>query len=89
MFAESRVDGRVFLNVYYHGEGESARDLAVVVVPLLDLRLAGGKVGADEADAGGVEEQADGHASFIARSPAHPGFHSIHGNIPGKKKLNA
>lgn len=68
----------------YHGEGESACNLAVVVIPLLDLWLASSKVGADEADAGSVEQQADGHTSFIACSSAHSGFYSINSNIPWK-----
>ncbi len=69
---------------YYHGEAESACDLIVVVVPFLDLWLASRKMGADEADTGGVEQQADGHAAFIACSPAHSSFYSIYSNIPGK-----
>lgn len=39
-------------------------------------------MGTDEADAGGVEQQADGHASFVACGTAHPGFHSINSDIP-------
>lgn len=74
---------------FYHGEGESACDLAVVVIPLLDLWLAGCKVGADEADAGGMEEQADGHTSFVACGPAHASLDSINSNVPGKHALNA
>lgn len=65
-----------------HGETESASDLIVVVVPLLNLRLAGSEVGADEADAGGVEQQADGHTSFITSGPAHSSFHCIYRDIP-------
>lgn len=70
--------------VYYHGEAESACDLIIVIVPLLDLRLTGSKVGADEADASGVEKQANGHTSFIACSSTHSRFYSIDSNIPEK-----
>lgn len=69
---------------YYHREAESARDLIIVVVSFLDLWLASSKVGADEADAGGVEQQTDGYTSFIACSPAHSSLYSIYSNIPGK-----
>lgn len=65
----------------HHGEAESARDLVVVVVPLLDLRLAGREVRADETDAGGVEEEADGHASFVASGPTHSSFDSVNSDI--------
>lgn len=44
-------------------------------------------MGADEADARGVEQQADGHASFIARGAAHPGFYSIHSNVPERASV--
>ena len=39
-------------------------------------------MGAEEADTGGVEQQADGNAPFIASGSAHPGFDCIHGDIP-------
>lgn len=71
-------------NGYYHGEAESACDLTVVIVPFLDLWLTSSKVGADKADASGVEQQANGHTSFIASSPTHSSFYSIDSNIPGK-----
>lgn len=47
-------------------------------------------MGTDEADARRVEQQADGHASFIACGATHSSFYSIDGNIPekvSKKKL--
>lgn len=68
----------------YHGEAEPTCDLTVVVVPLLHLGLSCSKVGADEADAGRVEQQADGHTPFIARGPAHSRFYCVDCNIPGK-----
>lgn len=74
----------IHCRVYYHGEAESACDLIVVIVPLLDLRLTGSKVGADEADASGVEKQANGHTSFIACGSTHSRFYSIDSNIPEK-----
>ena len=39
-------------------------------------------MGAEEADAGGVEQQADGHTPFIASGSAHSGFDRIHGDVP-------
>ena len=68
---------------YYHGKAESARDLTVVVIPLLDLWLASSEVGADKADAGGVEQEADGNTTFIACGSAHSSLYSVYGHIPG------
>lgn len=68
----------------YHGEAESASDLTVVIVPLLHLRLTSSKVRADKADASRVEQQSNGHTSFIACGPTHSSFYSINSDIPGK-----
>lgn len=68
----------------YHGEAEPTCDLIIVIIPLLHLGLSSSKVRADKADAGGVEQQANGHTPFIARGPTHSSFYSINSNIPGK-----
>ena len=65
----------------YRCEADLLRDLVVVVVPLLDLGLAGGEVGADEADGGGTEHEADRHRTLVARRPLHASFYGVHGNV--------
>lgn len=41
-------------------------------------------MGAHKADAGGVEQQTDGHASFVTCGPAHSSFHCVYSYVSEK-----
>lgn len=62
------------------------RDLPVVFVPLLHLRLPSRQVAADEAEAGAVELKADAHSALISRLSSHASLHGIDGHIPVNKR---
>ena len=72
----------------YVAEGELLDGLAVVVVALLDLLLAGGEVRAEEDEGGGVVGEADAHRALVTRGPAHPSLHVLHVHIPAQSKLD-
>ena len=63
------------------GEGDLLADVSVVLVTLHDLGLVSCEVRANKAEAGGVEEEPDGHAPFVPRLPGHPGLDAGHGHI--------
>ena len=67
----------------HHGEAQLLGDLPVVLIPLLHLRLPGGQVAADEAEATAVELEADGHGALVPRLPSHPRLHRVERHIPG------
>lgn len=67
----------------HHGEAQLLGDLPVVLIPLLHLRLPGGQVAADEAEATAVELEADGHGALVPRLPSHPRLHCVDRHIPG------
>lgn len=58
------------------------RDLPVVFIPLLHLRLSSRQVTADEAEASAVELKADTHGALIPRLSPHTGLHGVDGHIP-------
>jgi len=47
------------------GEGDLLDGLVEVVVPLRNLGLSRGKVGAEEAEGGGLQAEADGHGALL------------------------
>lgn len=70
-------------------EGELVRDLPVVFVPLLHLRLPSRQVTADEAEASAVELKADTHGALIPCLSPHTGLHGVDGHIPGTKERHS
>lgn len=66
----------------HHRETQFPDDLHEVLVPLPDLGLPRGEVAADEAEAGRVEQQADGDRSLVSGRTPHPCLHSVHRNVP-------
>lgn len=56
--------------------------IAEIIIMTDGSRFSRGEMRAHEADAGGVEEQADGHAPFVARGAAHARFHRVHRHVP-------
>ena len=53
----------------------------VVAVPLLDLRLAGGEVRADEAERRAVEAEADGDGALVAGGAAQTRLDRLHAHV--------
>ena len=53
-----------------------------VLIPLLDLGLPCSKVAADEAQAGRVEQHADGHRALVSSRASHACLHSVDCHIP-------
>lgn len=73
----------------HHGEAQLLGDLPVVLVPLLHLGLPGRQVAADEAEAGAVELEADGHGALVPRLPAHACLHRVDRHVPGTENAHA
>lgn len=67
-------------------EGEFVRDLPVVFIPLLHLRLPSRQVATDEAETGAVELEADAHSTLIPRLSPHAGLHGVDGHVSVTKE---
>lgn len=71
-----------------HRKRYLSRDLGIVGVAFVHLRLAGGEVGAHEAERRGVQHASDRRGAFVPGGTSQSRFHTVHRHVSQIRRVH-